>query len=127
MMFRARITFLVLGGLLVMSCTRSRAPEIPELLEVPQPNLSAAEPAVQEQVARQRRELEALLTADDFDPNAAAEAYSNLGLAFVLYDFTDAAERHHAKTPLELPAVLELGGQHDLITVLPRGIPAKVA
>lgn len=86
------LSILVTTGLLVSSCSRTRVGDRPELLEVPQPNLSAAEPAVQEQVARQRQELEELLAADELDAAATAEAFSNLGLAFILYDFTEAAQ-----------------------------------
>lgn len=79
-------------GLVLLSCSRAKDDGRSGLLEVPQPNLSAAEPAVQEQVAQQRQELDQLLAADELDADAAAEAFSNLGLAFILYDFTEAAQ-----------------------------------
>lgn len=79
-------------GLVLLTCSRAEDDGRSELLEVPPPNLSAAEPAVQEQVARQRQELDQLLAADELDADAAAEAFSNLGLAFILYDFTEAAQ-----------------------------------
>ena len=92
MRHRVHFGLAMTAGLLLLTCSRTKIGDRPELLEVPQPNLSAAEPAVQEQVARQRQELDQLLAAAELDANATAEAFSNLGLAFILYDFTEAAQ-----------------------------------
>lgn len=62
-----------------------------ELVPVPTPDLSAAATSVQEQIGAARTELETRRDAGA-PPEELAEAYGDLGLLYVLYDFLDAAE-----------------------------------
>ena len=57
---------------------------------MPEPDLAGAEPQVQEQIREQRRRVDGLLA--DGEPGALADAYGQLGLIFVTYEFLDAAE-----------------------------------
>jgi len=75
---------------LVLACGPA-APPTPELLPVPSPDLSAADPAVREQIAEKRAVVDAALERGASEPAAAAEAFGDLGLVYLLYDFLDAA------------------------------------
>ncbi|MCP4201420.1 MAG: tetratricopeptide repeat protein [bacterium] len=85
------LAMLALGG-----CDRGRAPD-PEsrldafdLLEIPHPSLAGTDTAVQEQVREHRARVEEPAAIQDAP--ATAEAYGDLGLVYVLYDFVQAAE-----------------------------------
>jgi tetratricopeptide (TPR) repeat protein len=86
----------LLGGLLLLSCSSGEVVEptgeAAALATVPHPNLAAAEAGVQDHVGRQRRRLEDLLARDSPAPAALAEAFADLGLVYVLYDFPEAAQ-----------------------------------
>lgn len=77
--------------LFVLALTACSGTDVPELEPVPTPDLSAADPAVQEQIAEKRATLDQALEAVGSEPAVAAEAYGDLGLVYVLYDFLDAA------------------------------------
>ncbi len=64
--------------------------ERPALLEIPRPDVSGGDPRVGEQIASRLAEIEELARGDD--PAALADAYGDLGLVFITYDFLDAAE-----------------------------------
>lgn len=61
-----------------------------ELLSVPHPDLRGTDPGVQEQVREHRERVER--PGGALDAEAAARAWGDLGLVYVLYDFIDAAE-----------------------------------
>lgn len=75
-------------ALLLAGCATGAGPELPA---VPSPDLSAAEPAVQQQIADKRAALDAALARAGSEPAVAAGAFGDLGLAYLLYDFLDAA------------------------------------
>lgn len=58
-----------------------------ELEPVPRPDVSRADPAVREQLAAQWRLLDERLARRADDPAAAAEAFAQLGMLYVAYDF----------------------------------------
>lgn len=84
----SRGSLLVLLLLSLASCTGS---DLPDLEPVPGPDLSAADPAVQEQIAEKRDALDRALDQVGSEPAVAAAAFGELGLVYVLYDFLDAA------------------------------------
>jgi protein O-GlcNAc transferase len=75
-------------GFLLTACAGS---DLPELEPVPTPDLSAADPAVREQIAEKRDALDRALDRVRSEPAVAAGAFGELGLVYVLYDFLDAA------------------------------------
>lgn len=83
-----RILSLVLLATLLTSCSGDA---VPDLLPVPAPDLSAAAPAVQEQLAEKREALDAAMENAGSEPVVAAKAHGDLGLTYLLYDFLDAA------------------------------------
>jgi len=64
---------------------------VPDLEPVPAPDLASADPAVREQIAEKRAALDAALERAGSEPAVAADAYGDLGLTYLLYDFLDAA------------------------------------
>ena len=58
---------------------------------MPAPDLASADPAVREQIAEKRAALDAALERAGSEPAVAADAYGDLGLTYLLYDFLDAA------------------------------------
>ena len=85
----ARIPLLALVLALALGC---RGGGDVELVPVPQPDLAAAEPQVREQVAGARRELDELLARPGVEPEEKAQAFADLGLLYLTYDFVEAAE-----------------------------------
>ncbi|MCP4661315.1 MAG: tetratricopeptide repeat protein [bacterium] len=79
--------------LCLIGCAESdeRQPR-PELLAVPQPDLSAAESGVQEQIREKHAAIEAALANPAADAAELAELYGGLAPVFMIYDFLDAAE-----------------------------------
>ncbi len=80
--------------LLVAACASPEEEAAPlNLTPVPWPDLSAADTAVQEQVAAQRAQAEALVAAARTPPErqAAAQAVAEAGLLLMTYEFMDAA------------------------------------
>lgn len=92
--FACALTILV--GLFLSACDRGESPErsgqavTAELLDIPHPSLEGTDQAVQEQVREHRERIEAPVR--DADSRILAEAYGDLGLVYVLYDFVQAAE-----------------------------------
>lgn len=70
-----------------------RAPATPAaaLREVPEPDLTAAADGVREQILGQRARLDEVLANPSSAPAERAQAYGDLGLRYLLYDFLDAA------------------------------------
>ncbi len=91
---RALCTVLLATLLSVAACStppavhRSGA----DLRPIPAPDLTAAEPAVRQQLAGKLAEVEALLAGTATEETASAEALGELGLLYILYDFLDSAE-----------------------------------
>lgn len=85
----------LLGGLLFLSCSPGEVVEQAEqtgvLAAVPHPDLTGADPRVRDHIGRQRRRLEDLLAQESLAPATEAEAFGDLGLVYVLYDFPEAA------------------------------------
>ncbi len=67
-------------------------PPRPELLEVPQPDLSAAESGVQEQIREKCVAIETALANPLTEAAELAELYGGLAPVFMIYDFLEAAE-----------------------------------
>ena len=80
---------LLLVPLLALTACSGR--DVPDLEPVPTPDLSAADPGVQEQLAEERAALDQALERVASEPAVAAAAYGDLGLVYLLYDFLDAA------------------------------------
>jgi tetratricopeptide (TPR) repeat protein len=86
-----RLPVLLLAVSLACASPESQPPSVQtELRQVPEPDLSGAEPQVREQISAQRRQVEGLRAGGE--PAALAAAYGQLGLIFVTYEFLDAAE-----------------------------------
>ncbi len=82
----AAITLLAGSG-----CTRPPpAAEAVDLVDVPAPNLDSAEESVREQIQEQLAEVEARSAAGE--AAQLGQAYGELGLLYVTYNFLDAAE-----------------------------------
>ncbi len=99
-----------LGGLLLAAllatCLACTGPdsvdtaEVPELLEIPQPDLSDADQAVREQITAGRAKVRALqegadrseVTPEGGKRDKLAQAMGDLGLLYFTYTFIDAAE-----------------------------------
>lgn len=62
------------------------------LRPVPEPDLAAAEEGVRQQIGRYRARLDELLAAASSAAEERAEAFGDLGLRYLIYDFLDAAE-----------------------------------
>ncbi len=65
--------------------------EAPELLEIPEPDLSGADEAVREQIASGRAKVRAFRESDS-GSEELAQALGDLGLLYFTYTFIDAAE-----------------------------------
>ena len=63
-----------------------------ELLPVPEPDLSTAAESVREQVREQKAKLDALLADSSAEGAERAQAFGDLGLRYLVYDFLDAAD-----------------------------------
>lgn len=61
------------------------------LQPVPRPDLSRLDAAVAEQLGAERERLDALLAADDADPDALAERFGTVGRLYLAYDLRSAA------------------------------------
>jgi tetratricopeptide (TPR) repeat protein len=70
----------------------SRTPERPELREIPRPDSSGAEPAVQEKIAAARARLESLLADRNAAPADLAAAFGDLGFVYLTYEFLEASD-----------------------------------
>lgn len=94
---------LCLAGLLTLTCSSesidqagsadpSPAVAADGRVPVPEPDLSAADPAVREQIGERRERLAALFADPDAGDAELAEGYGDLGLVYIPYDFLAAAE-----------------------------------
>jgi tetratricopeptide (TPR) repeat protein len=90
---------LILAGILILACDRDEARQQPNvslqagtLLEVPHPSLEGTESGVQDQIRQYQAKLEELTEPERGQPETLAQAFADLGLAYVLYDFPEAAE-----------------------------------
>ncbi len=84
------------AALALAACGRGTVPgEAPAAavatVPVPEPDLAHAEPAVRQQIATRRDALDALAAHPDADPAELAQAYGDLGLVYIPYDFLAAA------------------------------------
>ncbi|HUP41848.1 MAG TPA: tetratricopeptide repeat protein [Thermoanaerobaculia bacterium] len=70
----------------------SDEPAEPALVEVPEPSLEGLEPAVAEQLASARRELERYYSIEQAPPAERAEAYGELGRLYHVYELAAPAE-----------------------------------
>lgn len=89
-----------------------------ELAPVPEPDLATAEESVREQIEQQRAKVDALMADPSSDPEARAEAFGDLGLRYLLYDFLDAAAAAFANARVLAPEDFRwiyLGGYLDKI------------
>ena len=80
--------------LLLVTFTACSAPKPrwADLPLVPRLDLSAAEAGAREQLEKERSDLDALLADPAAAPAPVAEAFGNLGLLYVTYEFLDAAQ-----------------------------------
>ncbi len=65
---------------------------VPDLLAIPEPDLSGAEQAVRGQIAAERAAVRALSESDGASPGELAQAMGDLGLLYFTYSFVGAAE-----------------------------------
>lgn len=78
-------------GVLVLACTTPQPASIP-LDPVPALELSGAEPGARRQLEDGRSELDSLLADPSSSAVDRAEAFGNLGLLYVTYEFLEAAQ-----------------------------------
>ncbi len=64
----------------------------PDLLAIPEPDLSGAEQVVREQIAAARSSVRSLSKSDGSSPGELAQAMGDLGLLYFTYSFVSAAE-----------------------------------
>ncbi len=73
------------------------------LVPIPEPDLSALEPAVADQLRETRAQLERLLGRPDATPASQAEALGELGRVYHAYDLTESAEAAYYDAHLLAP------------------------
>ena len=88
----AGLSATVVAMVLLATSGCGRTPARPELREIPSPDTSGAEPAVQEQIAAARARVDALLADAKASPADLAAAFGNLGFVYLTYEFLEAAE-----------------------------------
>lgn len=102
---RPRVTVLLAWALAGGACAGKEAVRLTDLVPVPEPVVERMEVAVQEQLASRRRDLDALLSSEDPDRGALAQAFGELGRLYHAYDLTQAArpcyENAHGLAPEE--------------------------
>lgn len=82
----------LLGLFLLAALACSPQPGEVELLEIPAPDLSAAEQTVRQQIGDQRQAIATLLEDAGASAEDRATAFGELGQIYLTYDFLDAAE-----------------------------------
>jgi superkiller protein 3 len=99
----AALTALLLAAAVACAPAAPPAADRAGLREIPTPELTAAEPAVQRQLGDQLAKVEGLLADRRAEPVKIADALGDLGLLYLLYDFLDASEASFANAEALAP------------------------
>jgi hypothetical protein len=89
---RAALALTVVTIALALAAACRPDPGTGEAVPVPMPELAAVEPGVRQQITARKAELDRLLAAGDTPAVELAEAYGDLGLVFLTYEYSEPAE-----------------------------------